>query len=140
MALASTVPSSLTCRRASCATLAAVMPVGCELALVLSTLPPNMGQSCGGKPWASAATVTLAPSNREITARYLIPKVSTSLHCCGFLGHHLKWTGSTDLRDVQTLSSFRTSILSDYWNGKNGAAKRAAATESQICRMSWPLT
>src|SRR5450631_816500 len=75
MALASTVPSSFICRRASWATLAAVMPVGPGLALVLSTSPPNMGQSCGGKPWAAAATVTLAPSSREIAPRYLIPKV-----------------------------------------------------------------
>src|ERR1700721_661758 len=75
MALASTVPASFICRRASWATLAAVMPVGLTLALVLSTLPPNMGLSSGDKLWAATATATLAPRSRKITTRYLIPKV-----------------------------------------------------------------
>src|ERR1700722_2193902 len=79
MALASTVPSSFICRRESWATLAAVMPVGRRLALVLSTSPPNMGQSCAGKPWAAATTVTLAPSSREIKTLYLIPRVCQQL-------------------------------------------------------------
>src|ERR1700683_3246456 len=105
MALPSSVPSSVICRRASCATLAAVMPVGLRLALVLCTLPPNMDQSCGGKLWAPAATVTLAPSSREITTVYFILKAShqsaqeggqpartSSGHFCGAKVHRtMRW-------------------------------------------------
>src|SRR5580658_584302 len=76
MALASTVPSSLICRRASLVTLSAVMPLGRGLALVLSTLPPNMGQSCGGELWASVSTVTLAPRNKQMSSWYFIRRVS----------------------------------------------------------------
>jgi hypothetical protein len=93
-----------------------------------------MGQSCGGKPWAAAATVTLAPRSREIAPRYLIPNVChqpalwTAVGFLDTISNGLDPPISAMFN--YTLSSFRTSILSDYWNGKNDAAKRAAATKS----------
>src|ERR1019366_9636290 len=97
MALASTVPASLICRRASWATLVAVMPVGLGLALVLSTLPPNMGQCCGGKLSPAAATATLAQSSRQITTRYLMPNVP---HQAGLWTAVGSISNGLDLREV----------------------------------------
>jgi hypothetical protein len=51
--------------------------VGPGLALVLSTSPPNMGQSCGGKPWAAAATVTLAPSTASGQLDPVLTRIQT---------------------------------------------------------------
>src|ERR1700690_2102845 len=76
MALASTVPASFICRRASRATLAAVMPVGLALALVLSTLPPNIGQSCAGKLAPAAA---LGARSRQNTIRDLMSVTPPSI-------------------------------------------------------------
>src|ERR1700727_1224726 len=72
MALASTVPSSGTCRSVSCLALAAVIPVGARLELVLSGLPPNIGQSGWDCPFA----VALAPSSRHKRISFLMSKVS----------------------------------------------------------------